>query len=297
MIHVRYNRDQWKIRRGINVKKRWIGIIGILWFGMLSACDHSVTTIENSSTVQEVYNVIIEQANRLYSATVTISLEHATVAGSGEQVVMKADLTGEMIHQPLKLHQMGSVSFHYPSLGTIDLDAELYVADDHIYFHENMFNHWIKGSVDDLSTFGIQFDEDHSLLTYIEQMEAYLDHFSLKQTTDTFIFTLEISSDQIVEHIIEKIPFFQMTEVWMDEQSNVQEAKHTEIDYTMIIEKDTYNILSFTIERHKNITEHEETVTLRSLINVDFTNINQSDDIIIPQEVIDQATREIPYNF
>lgn len=278
--------------------KRWIGLFSIVCVVTLSACSEPATQVESNSTAEEVYDLAITRMNHFHSASVAITLEQTKVTGTDEHVMMKADLAGEVIEKPLKIHQTGKLSVHYPPLGLIDLDVELYAVDDLFYVHENMFDHWMKVIEDDLLDFGIQLNDEHSLSVTLEQIGAYIDDFTLEQTNDTFTFTLESNNEQFQRHIIEEMRFFQITEFTRSQNTDGMNVGNVEqLDASFTIDKETYHILSFDIEVHTEMMENGEAISVTSVIGVEFSSINEVDNITIPQEVMDGATQEHPLSF
>lgn len=278
--------------------KRGIGLFAVVAAVILGACSGPATQVESTLTADEVYDLAIERASHFHSATIAITLEQTKSTNADEQMLIKADLTGEAIEKPLKIHQAGKVSLHYPPLGMIDLDIELYAADDSIYIHENMFDHWIKASMDDLLDFGIQLNDKRSLFTFLEQVDTYIDDFTMEQTNDTFIFTLKSTTEQFQRHIIEEMRFFKRLNSTGAQKMDENDVDHTEqVDFSFTIDKETYHILSFDIEVHTEMTENEEATTVTTSIGVEFSNMNEVEDITVPKEVIDEATEEHPFSF
>lgn len=242
---------------------------------------------EHSPTAEEVYTKAMEQLDALESTAFNLDMEQITDFGEDEITTTKASVTGELIEEPFTMYQNGSLTMGSPVTGEMDINIEMYVQDEVVYVYEDFFNNWIKGTMDDLTDIGLEIGEEQSPFSHVEELDQYIEDFTFKQTEDTFSFTLDTKSDAFHQLIIDGIQEFQLD---LDESEDLIELIDiNQLDYTFIIDQETFNMLSFEIDFTADITEDEEIIAVESTIGAEFSNFNEVDEITIPQEVIDQA--------
>lgn len=281
------------IERKIDMKKYFLTMLSIFMLA-LTACSDTATpsekaTIEKESTLtaEEVYEKSMRQLDTLESAAFNLSMEQTMDFGEEEQMTTKADVTGELMEEPFMMHQNGRITMESAAVGTMEINIEMYAQDEVVYVYENMFNNWIKGTMDDLADIGLEIGEEQSPFSHVEELDQYIEEFTFDQTDDTFIFKLETNSDEFHQLIMDELQEFQLD---LDESKDVMGMIDIDqLHYAFIIDKETFNMLSFTIDFSINITEDDNTIAVESSIEADFSDFNEIDEITIPQEVLDEA--------
>ena len=261
---------------------------------MLAACSETATPSgdtseenESSLTAEEVYEKAMEQLDALESVAFDMQMEQTMEFGEEETVSSLADISGEITEDPFMMYQNGSIEMDSDPIGLMEINLEMYAEDDVVYIYEDMFNNWMKGSLDDLSNAGLEVGEQQSPFSHIEDLEEYIDAFTFEQTDDTFIFKLETDSEKFKQLLLDEVQGFQM-----DMGGNDDVLKSLEIDqlhYTFTIDKKTFDTLSFTIDFSIQLTENGETISVASIIDAEFSNFNGIEGITIPEEVIEEA--------
>lgn len=274
--------------------KKWLLAIISIFVVLLAACSdpappNGETTKEEESSLsaEEVYEKAMKQLDTLESTAFDMHMEQTMDFGEDEQITTKADFTGELMEDPFTMHQNGSVRMESPAVGKMEINIEMYTQDEVVYVYEDFFNNWIKGTMDDLSNLGLEIGEKQSPFSHFEGLEEFIDDFSFEQTDDTFTYTLETNSDNFKKIIMDELQEFRIA---FDGNEDIMEMIDIdELQYAFDIDKETFNLLSFSIDFAINIEEDGEKMTAESSIEADFSDFNKVDEITIPQEVKDDA--------
>jgi len=269
--------------------KKWIvGLMTILLLLLVACSDpESSDKVESEMSADEVYEKSMEQVDTLESAAFNMKLDQTMDMGGEDKVTTKADVTGEMIEDPFIVNKDGSVTMESETVGKMEINIEMYAQDDVVYVYEDMFNNWMKGTMDDLGDIGLEIGEEQSPFSPIEDLEQYIEEFTFEQTNDTYDFTLETDQEKFKELIVEKLQGMQMQVDGSEDISDVFEIDKLHYDFS--IDKETFNMLAFTIDFDITITENNETATVESVIEAEFSDFNTIEEITIPEEVIDEA--------
>src|SRR5699024_2753360 len=242
---------------------------------------------ESSLTAEEVYEKAMEQMEALQSFAFDMKMEQSMEFGEEETVSSIADISGEMTEDPFMMYQNGSIEMDTDPIGLMEIDLEMYAEDNVVYIYEDMFNNWMKGSLDDLSDVGLEVGEEQSAFSHIEDVEVYIDELTFEQTDVTFIFKLETDSEKFKHLLLEEVQEFQLD---MSGNDDVLETLEIEqLHYTFTIDKETFDTLSFSIDFSIQLTENGETLSVSSVIDAEFSNFNGIEEITIPEEVIEEA--------
>ncbi len=270
------------------MKKWFIALITILLLLLVACADpESSDKVESELSADEVYEKSMEQLDTLESAAFNMKLDQTMDIGGDEKVTTIADVTGEIIEDPFIMHQDGSITMESEAVGKMEINIEMYAQDNVVYVYEDMFNNWMKGTMDDLGDIGLEIGDKQSPFSHIEELDQYIDDFTFEQTNDTFDFTLETDHEKFKELIAEELQNIQMKVDGSEDVSDIIDIDTLHVAFT--IDKETFNMLSFTINFDISITENNETATVESVIEAEFSDFNTIDEITIPEEVIDEA--------
>src|SRR5699024_1961316 len=228
--------------------KKWLIAIISIFMLMLAACSETATPSEETSeenesslTAEEVYEKAMEQMEALQSFAFDMKMEQSMEFGEEETVSSIADISGEMTEDPFMMYQNGSIEMDSDPIGLMEINLEMYAEDNVVYIYEDMFNNWMKGSLDDLSDVGLEVGEEQSPFSHIEDLEEYIDEFTFEQTDDTFIFKLETDSEKFKQLLLEEVQEFQLD---MSGNDDVLETLEIEqLHYTFTIDKETFDTL------------------------------------------------------
>lgn len=288
MIQVRLTTER---KRDI---KKWLLVIINISILILAACSDNPTPSEDITkskqstlSAEEVYEKAIKQLDSLESAAFNLSMEQTMNVNEDEQMTTKADVIGELIKEPFMSHLNGSISIKSESIGTMEINVEAYAQDETIYVYEDLFNNWINITMEDLANTGLEIDKEQSPFSHVKELDQYMDDFTFEQTNENYFFTLETNSDKLQQLILEEIQDFQLN---LDNNKDVMEVIDIyRLEYAFIIDKETFNMLSFNIDFSINITKNNEKTIVYSTIKADFSTFNNISDITIPQDVLDEA--------
>src|SRR5699024_3147957 len=114
----------------------------------------------------------------LQSFAFDMKMEQTMEFGEEETVSSLADISGEITEDPFMMYQNGSIEMDSDPIGLMEINLEMYAEDDVVYIYEDMFNNWMKGSLDDLSNAGLEVGEQQSPFSHIEDLEEYIDAFT-----------------------------------------------------------------------------------------------------------------------
>lgn len=285
------------------MKKRGGFLATALMALLLAACNNTAepqSGSENNSdaTLDEVYQKAIDRQNELESVTATVKMDQLMSFGTGEEsfeIPSKSDLTMDMITKPLAMHMEGTMGMAEPGTDEeTSIKMEMYMSEEGMYVQDSMSNQWSKLPTDDFEAVIGQAANQVNASKQLEDMKAFIEDFKFEQTDESYILSLDASSEKFNEYMLEQLQVNEMLNVSEEEQTVLKNTKFEKVNYVIEIDKETYDITKMDSVVDLTMKMEDQTMSIDSNTAIVFSNYNGVEDISIPQEVIDGAI-EIEY--
>ncbi|RNF39268.1 DUF6612 family protein [Planococcus salinus] len=283
--------------------KKWTVFMGagVLAFG-LSACgqtaepaegsdENANTNAESELTLEEVFansTEATEQANSLHADIVTN--QQMTMQPGGMEMNMEMNSAMDMTQDPLAFHQTSETSIVSEDIENENPVAmEMYFTEDGMYMHEATMDTWLKmtgESVEQLKSLADEQTADPS--QQLEQLAGFQDDFTFKQTEEEYILTLDASGEKFKELINQQMDKT-LGQIELEAQTALEDMTIHHVFYEIFIDKETFLTNNMNMEMSLDMNIEEETMSIQTDVQVDYSKYNEIEEITVPQEVIDQA--------
>lgn len=281
----------------INDMKKWSTLLAVATLTLgLAACNETAApanekdvTEKSELTLQEVYDKSMAASEELKSVKAKIDMNQ-TMQLPGQDVNLDINSLMDMdyIIDPLQIHQTGTTSMKSTdeNMGNQEMKMESYITKDAFYTYEGESGQWMKFPQEMMNQLMSTTDQSNPS-NQLKQIEGYLEDFTFEQDNDNYILTLEASGEKFTELVKEQVD---------EALQNMVGAEEIEMDmiinsvnYLIHIDKETFQTNKVDMVLDMDMTIDGETMNMKQDMKSDFSNFNQVEEIVIPQEVIDNA--------
>ncbi|MGG0668310.1 DUF6612 family protein [Lederbergia citrisecunda] len=282
--------------------KKWFkGLgVGVLALG-LAACGSAAepkkdaetgekVELENKSemTAQEVYSKAMEVSEEQKSMHAVMDIDQKISMPSQEvEMDSKIKMDMDVIVEPLAMHQ--NMKMDMGDLGAMDM--ELYMNDSGFFMNDPESGQWIKMPKDMYDEMMAQMGGETDPTLDMKMFNEFKDDFKFEQTDDEYILTLSASGDKFSGLMKELMGSALPEDMDMTEEDaellNNMDVKSLEV--VMYIDKETFYTNAFDLDMDMTMKIEEEEMHIVQKMKSVITKINEIDEIVVPQEVIDEA--------
>ncbi|MFJ7972232.1 DUF6612 family protein [Psychrobacillus sp. NPDC096389] len=278
--------------------KKWTMLIAVATLSLgLAACNETAApaagseevTEKSKLTLQEVYDKSIATAEELKSVRAVMDLNQKMNMPSEDttlEISSKMDM--EYVVEPMQMHQKGTSTVNGLAEGmpAQTSASESYMTANDFYVYEESAGEWMKFPQEMMT--GIMNAAGQANTTdQLKQIEGYLDEFTFEQDNENYILTLEASGEKFTELVKEQVDEMMQTmgvgeEIQMDFVIN-------SVNYLIHIDKETFQTNKLDVVIDMDIEVDGEKMNIEQDVKSTFSGFNEVEEIVIPQEVIDNA--------
>lgn len=277
--------------------KKWTTVLAIATLTLgLAACNETATpangTTETSKlTLEEVYNKSMKVSEELKSVQAQMDMEQTMVLpGQDANLDISSKMDMEIVVEPMQVHQTGTTSMKSAdgSMEAQEMKMESYITEDAFYMFEETSNQWMKFPQEMMDQIMSGTDQSNPA-NQLKSIESYLEDFSFEQDNENYILTLEASGDKFTELV--KAQVDEALQGLEGEEALDMDMDIHSVNYLIHIDKETFQTTKVDIVLDMDIVIAEEKMSMKQNIKTDFTNFNEVEEIVVPQEVIDNAVQ------
>ncbi|MBD7907426.1 DUF6612 family protein [Sporosarcina gallistercoris] len=239
-------------------------------------------------TAQEVYQKSLEASESINSMHADFAIQQNMKTTGEENLSMKNDIaiTMDMVTEPMSLHQQMTVKGDAEG----SMDIEMYGEGDELYIQtQEMEGDWILIPAEMQDEVLDGMDSSNAMMD-LEVFKDFTEEFTLEEQGDEYVLNLSASGEQFGELLKELMDQATMGSQGMEaEEGSMENVEVKKIDLTLHIDKETYYTNSFDmkLDAIMDIAGYQ-TVTIQN-INAEMSKINELEDIVIPDEVRNNA--------
>ncbi|MCG7343125.1 hypothetical protein MHZ92_03205 [Sporosarcina sp. ACRSL] len=282
--------------------KKWLkGLgVGVLALG-LAACGSEAEpkkdeatgekvelTNKSEMTAEEVYNKAMEVSAEQKSMHAVMDIDQKiSMAGQELEMDSKIKMDMDVIVEPLAMYQ--KMNMDMGDMGSMDM--EMYMNESGFYMNDPESGQWVKLPNDlyEEMMAGMGGETDPTL--DMNLFKEFKEDFKFEQTDDEYILTLAASGDKFSGLMKELMGSALPADMEMsDEEAEILNNMDVKsLNVVINIDKETFYTNAFDLDMDMTMKIEEEEMRIVQKMKSVITKINEIDEIVIPQEVIDEA--------
>lgn len=290
-------------RRIYSMKKIFIGLSAGALALSLAACGDKGTSSSSepakeeqtekasSVSVEDVFNKTTERQGELKSTKADIdTTQKMSVETEGEKLEMNSSskMTMEMIVDPMAMHLKGEVKGTDPASGEEQTTpTEMYLDKEKGVFVADATGAWMKMPAELTDTM-LNQNQSADAKQQLEQLKPFMKDFKVTEKGDEFILTLNAEGEKF-NTLIQN----QASAALPAELQSEDVLKGTTIekaDYVIYVDKKTYDIKQLELAMVMTMDIEGQKMNMDMDSNITYSDVNKVEEIVIPQEVLDNAT-------
>ena len=278
--------------------KKWTVLLSVVTLSLgLAACNETATPVQEKEvtetsklTLQEVYDKSMKASKELKSVKGSIDMKQTMTIPSEEMTLdIQSVMDMEYIIEPMQMHQKGTTTMMGVGEGgeSQETEMETYITEDAMYMYEGTTAQWMKfpqEMVDQMLSTTKQTDP----ATQLQPLQEYLEQVEFEQDDENYILTLEGSGEEFTSLVQDQVDEA-LQSLTTEENVNLDFAIHS-IEYLVHIDKKSFQTNKLDMIIDMDMTIEGETVNMQLNAKTNFSNFNEIDEIVVPQEIIDGAT-------
>jgi len=282
--------------------KKWLkGLgVGVLALG-LAACGSAAepkkdaetgekVELENKSemTAQEVYSKAMEVSEEQKSMHAVMDInQKISIPSQDLNMDSKIKMDMDVIVEPLSMHQ--NMKMDMGEMGKMDM--ELYMNESGFFMNDPESGQWIKMPKDMYDEMMAQMGGETDPTLDMKMFNEFKDDFKFEQTDDEYILTLSASGDKFSSLMKELMGSALPAEMDMTEEDAemLENMDVKSLEVVMYIDKETFYTNAFDLDMDMTMKVEEEEMRIVQKMKSVISKINEIDEIVVPQEVIDEA--------
>lgn len=236
-------------------------------------------------TVEEVFDKATEASKEIESMSMDMqSAQKIEMPDMELKVENEMNGTVEMVQEPFAMHQDLEMG-----IGDGKMAIEMYIVEDGVYMHEPQTDQWMKLPGDNAGDLQGMMDLAKNSEVDLEDLEAYKNDFELEEKGNQYILRMKGDGDSFKEMIEDQVEDTGILEDAEEEAQALKDMVINEIDYELFINKETFHMEAYNMFMDIEMIVDENKTTLVQDLKVKVNDMNSIDEIVVPDEVKDQA--------
>lgn len=248
--------------------------------------ENNANTEETSSdlTLAEVFDKASEANNNLESFSIIMDMKQNMNIGD-ESTDMHSSITMDVVQEPLSLKQITSVD-----LGELGVqEMESYFTEDGFFLYEPTEDQWMK-LPSELSEEVLQLsDSQMNVDDQLGQFKDFVDDFTFEQDDTHYILHLDAEGEKFNELFAQTMGDMMPEDMLGLEVDIFENINFNQVEYEIYIHKDTFYFEDMNVKMDYDMEIEGESFSLKQDIQSTYSNHNEIGEIIVPDDVIDQA--------
>ena len=279
------------------MNKYFIGaVVGVAAFS-LAACGDSATPIEGTTeksdlALEEVFNKAMERQESLHSVKANIIMEQGivmTVDGEEVQMTSSTNIVMSATVKPMAFFVDGTMSMTMAGEEeSFDMPLNMYLTEaDGFYMNDTMSGGWIKLPDEMYDELLAQVGANADTKEQLQQLKPFLKDFKFEQKNEEYILTLYANGEKFNDMILKQVAGSMSQQLDGEALLNGMEVKDAK--YVITIDKQTFDTRKMNMDFVMKFDVEGMSAEVNTLSTITYSNFNNVDTIIIPQDVLDTA--------
>lgn len=273
--------------------------LGVLVF-VLGACGNAEedpaqvqpgTEEENKSelTLEDVFKKAQEVADNVNGMHIDMDMTQSIATSeSGEDITSLVKIDMDVVQDPLSMYQL--MDMDMGDFGKVE--TELYLSEEGMFMKSPEGDGWMKFPAEGLDELVEMVDAGPETTIDYDALQEFIDEFTFEQSDEHYILKLQASGDQFNKLMREELASSDMMNMLSEDELEVLENMKThQLDYEIFIDKETFETTAFELILDVEMSAMEEVVRIQQDVKAQMSQINEIEEIEIPQEVIENAVQ------
>lgn len=247
------------------------------------------TKEENKSelTLEEVFTKAQEVAENINSSHTKMDIaQEFSAPGTEDTIESTIQLEMDMIEEPLAMYQQ--MTMDMGDFGT--MKTEIYYTDQGFYMKNPEDDSWMKLPSDDLGDLQEMINSGAEGNIDYASLEKYIEDFKFEQDDNQYILKLKVSGDGFNDLVKEELASTGMLdELGEEAMDGLEDMKLHQLEYEIFVAKDTFETTDFNLVMDMEFSVEGETMRIKQDVKAHITEMNEIEEITIPEEVIENA--------
>lgn len=285
------------------MKKFLMGLMALAIVFSLAACGQSESASKNEDngkkqeqqdpakkeepklTAQDIYDKTMDASEDIKGFSVKMDMEQE-MSFEGETIKLDSAMDTDMTMDPMTMYQKMTMTVEGD-----DVVSETYFTEEGMYILEPYTGWWIKYPDEEVQPILEQAGEGNAPMSELQQLEDFADDIKLKEEDKYYVLTLKADSGEKFTELIQQTLEQTMPEELL-EDPDVYDAfmnnfTINSMEYEIVIDKETYYPVEVNMDMDMDVTAEGETVKMVQSVKAVYSDYNNVDEIVIPQEALD----------
>lgn len=274
--------------------KKWALLFSITFALLLAGCGSQEASKqgeekpakEEKMTAEEVFEKTNKQSQDMKSFEMNGDLNMKIKTGD-ETIETNSGFQSKAQMEPLLMFQDMNMDIQDETV-----NMKMFMDEQYIYMQQPENGKWMKIKQDE-GQFAAIMEQQESMnpAQQLEQLKKFADEMKLEEKDDSYILHVKGNGDKLVE-MVEEMTAGSAGGTNMGAMMDYM--KFEQINYSYIIDKETFQPTGVDLEMKMSLEEGGETVNFEYVMNTTFENINEVKDLKIPEEAKNAEEMQMP---
>lgn len=240
---------------------------------------------EEKLTAGEVFDKATKASEEVESMTMTMkTAQEMDMPEADINFDSTMDATIEMIEDPLAMYQKLDMGMEEGNMS-----IEMYLVEDGLFMYEPQADQWMKLPKEEMGDLEEIMEMTKSSEVDLDEFAQYKDEFELVEEDDQYILRMKGAGKTFEKMIQDQV---EETGILEDADESAQALKDmtiNEVDYELFIDKETFQTKAYNMYMDIDMEVEGQTMKMKQDIQVEVDEINNIDEIVVPDEVKENA--------
>lgn len=236
-------------------------------------------------SAEEVFTKMMDANDSIESFSAIANVEQ-DMSFNGESMSTTTKTEMKVTMDPVAIEQ--KLTIDMPGEGS--QDAEVFMTEEGYYMYEPTEDVWLKFPDEITKDLMEQTMLQADIETQMAQFENMKDNFSVEENDEYYILSLDVNEDDDLSDMISEMAQSALPDEFAALGEEIfEQMKIQKIAYEMYIDKSTFYVDTLDMVLHMTLHLEGEEMKLEQKTNSKYTDYNNVGEIVVPQEVIDNA--------
>jgi len=277
--------------------KKWTTLLAVATLTLgLAACNETAApantevTEKSELTLKEVYEKSLKVSEELKSVKAQIDMKQTMHMPTEDlSIDISSIMDMEYVVAPMQMHQKGTTSMKSSdeSMPEEAMEIETYITEDDFYMFEGTTGQWMKFPQEMMDQLMGATDQSNPS-EQLKMIQDYLKDFTFEQDNENYILRLDASGEEFAKLVQTQIDEAMQSMIGEGEELDLGLVINS-VSYLIHIDKESFQTNKVDVVLDMDMEIDGEKMNMKQNVKSDFSNFNEVDEIVIPQEVIDSA--------